>query len=184
MKGQRREDVKRIILTPRAPFPRPGPFRNAHVTRAAPWTIPLEHGGQDHHRFSTLMNKGLEAIGRAGCSTGLDRIFHPGPPQSHRHSMIEMVDGSVLDSWAFQHGIPIAVALAYPGRLPLFDLPPLGLPASRVSFWETDFEKFRACLCPGSGTPGGCVQPFSTPPTSWPVKAFLDESIGYRYRRA
>ena len=78
---------------------------------------------------ATLMNKGLEVI-EAHWLFGLppekiDVVIHP---QSVIHSMVELIDGSVIAEMAITDmAIPVAFALAYPERLPLDHLKPLSL---------------------------------------------------------
>jgi len=97
---------------------------------------------------ATLMNKGLEVI-EAHWLFGLppekiDVVIHP---QSVIHSMVELIDGSVIAEMAIPDmAIPAAFALAYPDRLPLDHLPPLSLiDCANLSFEKPDFERFP-CL--------------------------------------
>ena len=96
---------------------------------------------------ATLMNKGLEVI-EARWLFGLDApqisvVIHP---QSIIHSMVEMIDGSVLAEMAIPDmAIPVAYALAYPERLPMDHLKPLSLVESRLTFEEPDLGRFP-CL--------------------------------------
>ncbi|PLX95626.1 MAG: 1-deoxy-D-xylulose-5-phosphate reductoisomerase, partial [Desulfuromonas sp.] len=130
LEGQRREDVRRLILTASG-----GPFRN-HDIEALQQVSPneaLAHPNWSMGRkisidSATMMNKGLEVI-EAHWLFALppEKIAVHIHPQSIVHSMVEYRDGSVIA----QLGIPdmkgpIAYALAYPERLPL-DLPPLDL---------------------------------------------------------
>jgi 1-deoxy-D-xylulose-5-phosphate reductoisomerase len=67
-------------------------------------------------------------------------------PQSIVHSMIEMVDGSILAQLGVTDmRLMIQYALTYPDRLPT-DLPPLSLDKlSRLEFFEPDLNRFP-CL--------------------------------------
>ena len=57
----------------------------------------LVHGAEDHHRSSTLMNKGLEVIeAHELFGIGYDRIDVVVHPQSIVHSMVELRDGSTI----------------------------------------------------------------------------------------
>ena len=75
---------------------------------------------------ATLANKALEVI-EAHFLFGVayDRIEAVVHPQSIIHSMVEMVDGSVLAQMGFPTmELPILYALTHPERLP-YELPPL-----------------------------------------------------------
>ncbi len=71
---------------------------------------------------ATLMNKGLEVIEarlavRPSPPSASRSSIHP---QSVIHSMVEMIDGSVIAEMAVPDmAIPVAYALAFPDRLPL-----------------------------------------------------------------
>jgi 1-deoxy-D-xylulose-5-phosphate reductoisomerase len=123
--GQRREDLRRIVLTASG-----GPFRTWPAERIAAATIEqaLAHpnwsmGPKITIDSATLMNKGLEVVeARWLFDLPPDRIEVVVHPQSVVHSLVEMRDGS----WLAQLGVPdmrgpIAVALAWPERLPLLD---------------------------------------------------------------
>lgn len=93
------------------------------------------------------MNKGLEVI-EAGWLFGFaaERISVAVHPQSIVHSMIEMVDGSIIAQLGVTDmRLMIQYALTYPDRLPT-ELPPLGLDKlTRLEFFEPDLERFP-CL--------------------------------------
>lgn len=155
--GQRREDLRRIVLTASG-----GPFRTWSAARIAAagieqalahpnWTM----GPKITIDSATLMNKGLEVIEARWLfdvqASQIGVVVHP---QSVVHSLVEMNDGS----WLAQLGVPdmrgpIAVALAWPERLPLLDagssladLPRLDLAAiGRFDFEEPDPVRFP-CL--------------------------------------
>src|SRR5690606_34386018 len=107
-----------------------GPFRTWPAERIAAATIEeaLAHpnwsmGPKITIDSATLMNKGLEVIEARWLfdvpPAQVDVVVHP---QSVVHSLVEMRDGS----WLAQLGVPdmrgpIAVALAWPERLPLLD---------------------------------------------------------------
>ena len=150
MEGRPRETVKRIILTASG-----GPFRELSADRFDAITIKdaLNHptwrmGNKITIDSATLMNKGLEVI-EAHWLFGLppekiDVVIHP---QSVIHSMVELIDGSVIAEMAITDmAIPAAFALAYPDRLPLDHLPPLSLiDCANLSFEQPDFARFP-CL--------------------------------------
>lgn len=155
--GQRREDLRRIVLTASG-----GPFRTWPAARIAAASVEqaLAHpnwtmGPKITVDSATLMNKGLEVIEARWLfdlpPERVDVVVHP---QSVVHSFVEMIDGS----WLAQLGVPdmrapIAVALAWPERLPLLaaggplaDLARLDLvAAARLDFEVPDRERFP-CL--------------------------------------
>jgi 1-deoxy-D-xylulose-5-phosphate reductoisomerase len=155
--GQRASDLRRIVLTASG-----GPFRTWPEERIAAATVEqaLAHpnwsmGPKITIDSATLMNKGLEVIeARWIFDVPPERIEVVVHPQSVIHSLIELVDGS----WLAQLGVPdmrvpIAVALAWPERLPLLDaggaladLAPLDLArAGRLDFEPPDPRRFP-CL--------------------------------------
>ncbi len=97
---------------------------------------------------ATLMNKGLEVIEARWLfdlkASEVSVVIHP---QSVIHSMVEMIDGSVIAEMAIPDmAIPVAYALAYPERLPMTHLKPLSLAEnSRLTFEEPDLRRFP-CL--------------------------------------
>jgi 1-deoxy-D-xylulose-5-phosphate reductoisomerase len=156
--GQRPQDLLRIVLTASG-----GPFRSWSAERIARATIDeaLAHpnwsmGPKITIDSATLMNKGLEVIeARWLFDTPPARIDVVVHPQSVVHSLIELCDGSVLAQLGVPDmRVPIAVALAWPERLPLLgaesglarELPPLDLTiATRLDFETPDRKRFP-CL--------------------------------------
>jgi 1-deoxy-D-xylulose-5-phosphate reductoisomerase len=146
LRGERRHEVKRLILTASG-----GPFRassQAEIEQATPEQA-LQHptwrmGDKITIDSATLMNKGLEVI-EAHWLFGFsaDQISIIVHPQSVVHSMIELVDGSIIAQMGvtdMRHAIQYA--LTYPARHPM-DLPPLDLAAcSRLDFYTPDTELF------------------------------------------
>ena len=150
LEGRPRSAIKRIILTASG-----GPFREWTPDRFCSITVQdaLKHptwrmGAKITIDSATLMNKGLEVI-EAHWLFGLapEEISVVIHPQSVIHSMVEMVDGSVIAEMAVPDmAIPVAFALAYPERLPLPHLRPLSLVScANLTFEEPDFERFP-CL--------------------------------------
>ena len=156
--GQRPEDLLRIVLTASG-----GPFRTWSAERIARATIDeaLAHpnwsmGPKITIDSATLMNKGLEVIeARWLFDTPPERIDVVVHPQSVVHSLIELCDGSVLAQLGVPDmRVPIAVALAWPARLPLLgadsglarELPPLDLTVSARLDFETPDRKRFPCL--------------------------------------
>jgi len=149
LRGVRRADVRRLVLTASG-----GPFREMaaeemhRVTAEHALQHPTWRMGQKITIDSaTLMNKGLEVIEARWLfdfsPEQIDILIHP---QSIVHSMIELVDGSVLA----QLGVTdmryaIQYALTYPERLPTA-LPHLGFsPSLTLDFYPPDMERFP-CL--------------------------------------
>lgn len=149
LRGEKRSEVKRLILTASG-----GPFREktkaeiAAATREEALAHPnWDMGDKITIDSATLMNKGLEVI-EAKWLFGFDAdqisvVIHP---QSIVHSLVEMVDGSIIAQLGvtdMRHAIQYA--LTYPDRRENC-LPPLDLAAlSRLDFDEPDTERFP-CL--------------------------------------
>jgi len=147
--GEPRENVSRLILTASG-----GPFRTWSADRIAQATVEeaLNHPNWDMGPKITidsasLMNKGLEVIEARWLfdmpPEHIDVVVHP---QSIIHSLVEFADSSVLAQLGLPDmRVPIAVALAWPERLPL-DLPRLDLAAvGQLDFENPDRKRF-ACL--------------------------------------
>ena len=146
LRGQRRDEVRRIVLTASG-----GPFRTKNKTEIKNATVEeaMRHptwnmGAKITIDSATLMNKGLEVI-------EAHWLFGFGPheigilvhPESVVHSMIEMVDGSVIAQMGvtdMRHAIQYA--LTYPERHEC-ELPPLDLAAvSALHFEVPDLDRF------------------------------------------
>ncbi|HEX6370801.1 MAG TPA: 1-deoxy-D-xylulose-5-phosphate reductoisomerase, partial [Longimicrobium sp.] len=120
--GSRPADVRRLVLTASG-----GPFRQmppellesvtpADALRHPTWAM----GSKVTIDSATLANKALEVI-EAHFLFGVpyERIEAVVHPQSIIHSMVEMVDGSVLAQMGFPTmELPVLYALSYPERLP------------------------------------------------------------------
>jgi 1-deoxy-D-xylulose-5-phosphate reductoisomerase len=150
LEGRGRAGLKRIILTASG-----GPFRELPADRFASITIEqaLKHptwtmGSKITIDSATLMNKGLEVIEARWLfdltAAQIAVVIHP---QSVIHSMVEMIDGSVIAEMAIPDmAIPVAYALAYPERLAMAHLKPLSLVEnSKLTFEEPDLGRFP-CL--------------------------------------
>jgi 1-deoxy-D-xylulose-5-phosphate reductoisomerase len=144
--GQRREDVARLVLTASG-----GPFRTWSADRIARATVEeaLAHPNWDMGPkitidSATLTNKALEVIeARWLFDVAPEQISVVVHPQSVVHSLVEMVDGSVLAQLGVPDmRVPIACALAWPERLPLagerLDLATAG----RLDFETPDEKRF------------------------------------------
>jgi 1-deoxy-D-xylulose-5-phosphate reductoisomerase len=184
LRGQRREELKRLILTASG-----GPFRNAstdEIESATPAQA-LQHptwrmGAKITIDSATMMNKGLEVIEAHwlfGCSADeIDIVVHP---QSVVHSMVELVDGSILAQLGvtdMRHAIQYA--LTYPARRPS-PLPPLDLTTlSRLEFFAPDAGKFPCIgLAYQALRAGGTMPAVLNAANEVAVAAFLDEKVRF-----
>lgn len=150
LEGRPRSSLKRIILTASGgPFLKLAPERFASVTVGDALNHPTwRMGNKITIDSATLMNKGLEVIeARWLFDLAPEQISVVIHPQSVVHSMIEMIDGSVIAEMAVPDmAIPIAYALAFPERLPLDHLRPLSLvDCAKLTFEQPDLERFP-CL--------------------------------------
>ncbi|CAN5577546.1 1-deoxy-D-xylulose-5-phosphate reductoisomerase [soil metagenome] len=146
--GERRDDVKRLVLTASG-----GPFREWPTERLAAVTPEqaLAHptwrmGAKITIDSATLMNKGLEVLEARWlydvADAAVDVVIHP---QSVIHSLVEFADGSLKAQLGLPDmRIPIQFALTYPAHLPspvpavdLVDLPAL-------TFEALDEQRFGA----------------------------------------
>jgi 1-deoxy-D-xylulose-5-phosphate reductoisomerase len=186
LQGQRRSDVKRIVLTASG-----GPFLSRSAAELADVTVAeaLNHptwkmGPKITIDSATLMNKGLEVIeARWLFDVEADRIDVVIHPQSIVHSMVEYIDGSVLAQMAVPDmTIPIAYALAYPERLPLDYLRPLDLPAAgTLTFVAPDRQRFPCLdLAYRALRAGGTMPAVLNAANEIAVARFLAEDLAYR----
>ena len=147
--GRSHAEIRRLILTASG-----GPFRDAtaadiatvtpeEALRHPTWTM----GPKITIDSATLMNKGLEVIeARWLFDCGPEQIDVLVHPQSIVHSMVEMVDGSIIAQLGVTDmRLPIQYAFSYPSRWSA-PLPPLDLVrAGRLDFAAPDTAKFP-CL--------------------------------------
>ena len=147
--GRAASEVRRLILTASG-----GPFRGVPATRLQEVTPEdaLRHptwrmGPKITIDSATLMNKGLEVIeARWLFEIGPERIQVVVHPQSVVHSMVELVDGSVIAQMGVTDmRLPIQYAFSYPDRWTA-PLPPLDLTrCGRLDFEPPDTDNFP-CL--------------------------------------
>ncbi len=161
--GEHVDSVARLVITASG-----GPFLDRPATDLGGVTVEeaLRHprwsmGPKVTVDSATLMNKGLEVI-EAHHLFGipLERIDVVVHPQSAVHSMVEFVDGSTkAQIGAADMRLPIAVALAYPDRLPGVVAPLQLAGQGRLDFRPLDPERFpavglaRAAAAAGGGRP-------------------------------
>ena len=183
LRGERHEEVRRIILTASG-----GPFRtrNKAEMKLASVAEAMQHptwnmGAKITIDSATLMNKGLEVI-EAHWLFGfgpesIDIIVHP---ESVVHSMIEMVDGSVIAQMGvtdMRHAIQYA--LTYPERRHACQLPPLDLTSvSGLHFEAPDLDRFPCIsLAYRALKAGGTLPAAMNAANEEAVSAFLNERI-------
>jgi 1-deoxy-D-xylulose-5-phosphate reductoisomerase len=182
LKGEKREDVRRLVLTASG-----GPFRtkSANEMEAATVSEAMRHptwqmGAKITIDSATLMNKGLEVIeARWLFGFGADEIDILVHPESVVHSMIELVDGSVIAQMGvtdMRHAIQYA--LTYPARYPC-GLPSLDLTKlSALHFEAPDTERFPCIkLAYRALREGGTMAAAMNAANEEAVQAFLDERI-------
>jgi 1-deoxy-D-xylulose-5-phosphate reductoisomerase len=147
--GRPSSDIRRLILTASG-----GPFRNlpaaalkdvsaADALRHPTWRM----GPKITIDSATLMNKGLEVIeARWLFDVGAQQIDVLVHPQSIVHSMVEMIDGSVIAQLGITDmRLPIQYAFSWPERWS-GPLAPLDLSAAgRLDFEPPDITRFP-CL--------------------------------------
>jgi len=184
LRGEKRAEVKRLILTASG-----GPFRTRTKDQIEHATIDeaLAHpnwsmGDKITVDSATLMNKGLEVI-EAKWLFGfdVDQISVVVHPQSVVHSMVEMVDGSVIAQMGvtdMRH--PIQYALTYPERqagcLPPLDLTSIG----SLKFEQPDIDRFPClALAYDALKIGGTMPAILNAANEISVAAFLEKRIGF-----
>ncbi len=184
LRGENRREVKRFILTASG-----GPFRNSSIEEIENATTAqaLNHptwrmGAKITIDSATMMNKGLEVIEARwlfnASASEIDILVHP---QSVVHSMIELVDGSIIAQMGvtdMRHAIQYA--LTYPDRHPA-ELPPLDLATlSKLEFYSPDTEKFPCVtLAYEALRRGGTMPAVLNAANEVAVAAFLDEKIKF-----
>jgi 1-deoxy-D-xylulose-5-phosphate reductoisomerase len=184
LRGQSREDIRRIILTASG-----GPFLHASADELAAVTPAeaLRHpnwvmGRKVTIDSATMINKGLEVI-EAGWLFGLsaaaiDVLIHP---RSIVHSLVEFSDGSVMAQLGMPDmRIPIAYALAFPHRLPrkdrALDLTAVG----PLEFLKPDLGRFPGLrLAYEVAEKGGTMPAVFNGANEGAVEAFLGEKISF-----
>ena len=182
--GRKKGELKRILLTGSG-----GPFRGKsraelidvtpeQAVRHPNWSM----GAKISVDSATMMNKGLEfveAMHLFGVTPDdIQVVVHP---QSIIHSMVELVDGTVIAQLGVPDmGLPIQLAMTYPERT--------ASPFKRLDFWDMkdmtfeapDYEK-TPCLklamdCAREGGTAPCVMSAANEAA---VALFLQNRLGY-----
>ncbi len=180
----RRDQLHKILLTGSG-----GPFRGwtraetASVTPAQAVAHPNWHmGAKISVDSATMMNKGLEFI-EAMHLFGVtpDDIQVVVHPQSVIHSMVELIDGTVLAQLAVPDmGLPIQYAMTWPDRAPS--------PYERLDFWKMKDMTFEApdlgktpclALAMDCARKGGTAPAVMSAANERAVALFLAGKIGY-----
>ena len=182
LRGERSDEVRRIVLTASG-----GPFRTKNKAEMKQATVAeamchptWKMGAKITIDSATLMNKGLEVIeARWLFGFGPDQIDIVVHPESVVHSMIEMIDGSVIAQMGvtdMRHAIQYA--LTYPERHSC-QLPPLDLTAiSGLHFEAPDPDRFPCItLAYRALREGGTLPAAMNAANEEAVSAFLDERI-------
>ena len=182
LRGETKAEVKRLILTASG-----GPFRGKSKAEIENATIAeaLNHpnwkmGKKNTIDSATLMNKGLEVIEASRLfdfsAQEIAVVVHP---QSIVHSLVEMVDGSIIAQLGvtdMKHAIQYA--LTYPTRKENC-LPPLDFATlAQLTFEEPDLEKFPClALAYKALKIGGTMTTALNAANEIAVEAFLDGKI-------
>ena len=182
--GRDPREIRRLILTASG-----GPFRDLTAQQLQQVTADqaLRHPTWQMGRkitidSATLMNKGLEVI-EAHWLFGVDadRIDVVIHPQSIVHSMVELVDGSVIAQLGVTDmRLPIQYACSYPERwnaaLPSLDLSQAG----RLEFLPPDHERFPCLgLAYRALRTEGTLAVVLNAANEVAVAAFLDGRLGF-----
>ncbi|MBK5093201.1 MAG: 1-deoxy-D-xylulose-5-phosphate reductoisomerase, partial [Actinobacteria bacterium] len=184
LKGEDLSKLRRIILTASG-----GPFRDTPCDELEKVTVKaaLAHptwsmGPKVTVDSATLMNKGLEVLEAHHLfGAGLDDVEVVVHPQSVIHSMVEMVDGSVLAHLGVPDmRIPIQYALTHPDRAPNPACYLSLTEGGTLTFQEVDDERFPCIsLAYHAGHLGGTYTTALNAANEEAVSAFLSGRIGF-----
>jgi 1-deoxy-D-xylulose-5-phosphate reductoisomerase len=184
LRGEKRSEVRRIILTASG-----GPFRKRDKQGMASATVAeaMQHptwnmGAKITIDSATLMNKGLEVIeahwlfGFSSEEIGI--VVHP---ESIVHSMIEMIDGSIIAQMGvtdMRHAIQYALTYPerHPSNLPALDLAKL----ASLNFEQPDVDRFPCiALAYRALKTGGTLPAAMNAANEEAVHAFIEERIAF-----
>ena len=184
LRGGRAEEVRKLILTASG-----GPFRGraraelAGVTPEQAMAHPTwDMGPLITINSATLVNKGLEVIEtHLLFGTPYERIDVVVHPQSVVHSMVEFVDGATLaQASPPDMRLPIALALAWPDRLPGAAAAVDWSTAVTWTFEPLDGDAFPAVrLARAAGQAGGCAPAVYNAANEDLVAAFTSGRCGF-----
>src|ERR1051325_10014861 len=182
LRGEKCSEVRRLILTASG-----GPFRtrDKSAMESASVAEALQHptwnmGAKITIDSATLMNKGLEVIEAhwlfGFSAEEISIVIHP---ESVVHSLIELVDGSIIAQLGvtdMRHAIQYA--LTYPERHPT-DLPALNLAKlTSLHFEPPDLERFPCIsLAYRALRAGGTMPAAMNAANEEAVRAFIAERI-------
>ena len=182
--GERDQAVRRVILTGSG-----GPLLRRPLDTMEEVTIDeaLAHprwkmGKKITIDSATMMNKGLEILEAHVLFelpfSAIDVIVHP---QSVVHSLVEFVDGSVKAQLGIPDmHLPIAIALAYPERIPAVVPPPDLAASGALNFEQLDPVRFPAVsLARTAGERGGTAPAILNAANEVAVQLFLDGVIRF-----
>lgn len=183
--GHPREDVRRVILTASG-----GPFRDWPAERLARATVDdaLHHptwrmGRKITVDSATLANKALEVIeAHFLFDLPYDRIEVVVHPQSVIHSLVELVDGSVLAQLgAPTMELPVLYALTHPERVPDTGVRPFDpVACSPLTFEPVRHEEFPSLrLGIQAGRAGGVAPAVFNAANEQAVALFLEGRITF-----
>ncbi|MCS6886036.1 MAG: 1-deoxy-D-xylulose-5-phosphate reductoisomerase [Acidobacteriota bacterium] len=184
LRGENKREVRKLILTASG-----GPFFLTPAEELAKVSVAqaLKHPTWQMGRkitidSATMMNKGLEVIEARWlfgfAADQIDILIHP---QSIVHSLIELIDGSVIAQMGkTDMRLPIQYALTYPERLPL-NLPRLDLASiGRLEFYSPPSDRFPAIqLAYRALRLGGLAPAVLNAANEVAVEAFLEERIKF-----
>jgi 1-deoxy-D-xylulose-5-phosphate reductoisomerase len=184
LQGEKIENLKKIILTASG-----GPFLNYTVNELKQVKLnqALKHprwkmGKKITIDSATMMNKGLEVIEAKWLFNldfgKIDILIHP---QSIVHSMIELIDGSVLAQMGIPDmRMPISYALTYPERI-INNLSSLNLiKTEKLEFRKPDLKIFPCLrLAYEAGICGGTTPAVLNAANEIAVAAFLEQQIKF-----
>ena len=182
--GREKSELKRILLTGSG-----GPFRGrarAELEDVTPeqavshpnWSM----GAKISVDSATMMNKGLEFVEAMHLfkvsPDDIQVVIHP---QSVIHSMVELVDGSVIAQLGVPDmTLPIQLALTYPDRKPAAAEALDFFKLSSLSFEAPDYEKTPCLkLAIDSARTGGTAPCIMSAANEVAVGLFLQRRLGY-----